>query len=449
MFITADQLRADCLFGRYADFVKTPNLDKLMRSAVTFERHYTTVCPCGPARASLHTGTYLFNHGVYDNGVPMNGLLTNWAQVLRKSGLVHRTLIGYVDTVPDLRRERMDDIHWDGGYMPGLKRIDDTDYIGSKLFLSSKLDLSQSSKETKRIIENTKKRQWNGYRGSMEWLALRKDHAKVPTGYSAPALYSACDSDAHILVDRCIEHIKTNSHFAVHLSLLKPHPPWTSPKPYNEMYRYDDCKRIFERTRGVHHKSTDAHPWIQKLYSIPNKFAHHGASGSSVGLDDHKKYIAMSNYFGLITEMDDNVGRLLEYLKSSGKQESTLIIFTCDHGEQLYDHDLVGKLGFFEDSFHIPLIIYDPFSASRRGGTQIDHFTESIDVCPTILNWFGVDIPVEIDGQSLLPYCLHSESKLLKENPRNFVHWEYNFSTWGWTEEVCCRECECLHSLLR
>ena len=170
LFITADQLRADCLFGKYAKFVKTPNLDRLMRMrrSTTFERHYTTVCPCGPARASLHTGTYLFNHGVYDNGVPLAQDLANWAAELVDNNIAKPALIGYVDLVPDLRREKMKEIHWDGGFLPGIERITDTDNIATKPWLREKLGLHESHPLLNQGL------QWNGYRGSMEWIKRRR-----------------------------------------------------------------------------------------------------------------------------------------------------------------------------------------------------------------------------------------------------------------------------------
>ena len=72
LFITADQLRADCISADspYRSLVATPHLDRLRASAgaTTFCRHFCQAAPCGPARASLHTGTYAFNHGVHDNG---------------------------------------------------------------------------------------------------------------------------------------------------------------------------------------------------------------------------------------------------------------------------------------------------------------------------------------------------------------------------------------------
>lgn len=94
LLITADQLRAACV---YEDLVQTPNLDALAADgAVSFRKHYCNSTPCGPARASIHTGCYLMNHCVTDNGSPLNTTLTNWAKVARESGGYDPVVIGYV-----------------------------------------------------------------------------------------------------------------------------------------------------------------------------------------------------------------------------------------------------------------------------------------------------------------------------------------------------------------
>ena len=94
LFITADQFRADCLFG---DFVKTPNLDLLMACSSSFTKHFTSTAPCSPARASLHTGTYQMTHRVVVNGTPLDDRFTNWAREMRAAGR-DPTLFGYTDT---------------------------------------------------------------------------------------------------------------------------------------------------------------------------------------------------------------------------------------------------------------------------------------------------------------------------------------------------------------
>ena len=100
LFITADQWRGECLSTLGHANVKTPNLDRLASEGVLFARHYAQTTPCGPSRASLYTGMYLRNHGVYLNGIPLNAAPTNLAQEARKAGY-QPALFGYTDIAED------------------------------------------------------------------------------------------------------------------------------------------------------------------------------------------------------------------------------------------------------------------------------------------------------------------------------------------------------------
>ena len=100
LFITADQWRGDCL-SLLGHRVQTPNLDALAAEGTLFERHFANAVPCGPSRASLHTGMYLQNHRSGTNGTPLDHRFDNWANQLRSIGYTP-SLFGYTDTALDL-----------------------------------------------------------------------------------------------------------------------------------------------------------------------------------------------------------------------------------------------------------------------------------------------------------------------------------------------------------
>ena len=129
-------------------------------------------------------------------------------------------------------------------------------------------------------------------------------------------------------------------------------------------------------------------------------------------------------YYGLMSEIDDQLGRVFQHLKDTGQWDDTLIVFTCDHGEQLGDHYLLGKMGYFSESFHIPMIVRDPRAeADGARGRIVDRFTETVDCLPTILDWLGAPIPRQVDGRSLLPFC-HGQTP---EDWRTEVHYEFDY----------------------
>ena len=124
LFITADQWRGECLSALGHEMVKTPNLDALAREGVLFRRHYANAVPCGPSRASLHTGMYLQNHRSGTNGTPLDARHTNWAKEAAKLGY-DPVLFGYTDTSQDPREEDPDSpwLRTYEGPLPGIRPV--------------------------------------------------------------------------------------------------------------------------------------------------------------------------------------------------------------------------------------------------------------------------------------------------------------------------------------
>ena len=112
-----------------------------------------------------------------------------------------------------------------------------------------------------------------------------------------------------------------------------------------------------------------------------------------------------ATYYGAQKEVDDQLGRLFGYLDASGLADSTLVVLTTDHGEMGGDHWLFEKLGYWDESFHVPLIVRDPDPSATAGrGRVVEAFTESVDVLPTICRWLGIEVPLQADGFALQPF---------------------------------------------
>ena len=133
----------------------------------------------------------------------------------------------------------------------------------------------------------------------------------------------------------------------------------------------------------------------------------------------------MDTYLLLQGYVDEQIGRVFSALASRpAVAANTVIIFTSDHGEQLFDHWMLGKSGYFDQSAHIPLIIRDPRAASTGGrGKTVSEFTESIDIMPTLLELVGLSPPRNCDGKSLLPFCAGKRPA----HWRDEVHWSFDF----------------------
>ena len=131
-------------------------------------------------------------------------------------------------------------------------------------------------------------------------------------------------------------------------------------------------------------------------------------------------------YMGLIKELDDNIGRLLNYLEESGRMDDTMIVFCSDHGDNMGDHWLGEKDLFYDCSARIPLIVYDPRpEANATRGTWTDALIEGIDLAPTFLEFFGGGPkPHVLEGRSVQP-LLHKQQSEWRDHCIS----EYDYST--------------------
>jgi len=401
LFITADQWRGECLSALGHPVVKTPNLDALAKDACLFRQHYAQASPCAPSRTSIHTGMYMQNHRCVTNGTPIDRELTNWALEARKAGY-DPALFGYTDSAMDPRGLSENDsrLRHYSEPLPGIGS-----YTAYKADVP--LDWVQSLTEKGYTLPESHKDLYGVKADGIEW----EDGGEVPL----PLAIKTEDHETHFMVEKCIGWIKRQpGAWIAHLSLLRPHPPFVAPEPYNKLY---DPTAMEPPVRCENpDQEARQHPFLDYFL----KHTVHAAPESELAI-----LRAKASYYGLMTEVDDNLGRLFAALKSCGSWDSTLIIFTSDHGEQLGDHWLINKQGYFDQSYFVPLIIRDPrSSADACRGKQLDAFSENVDLMPTMLDWLGLEIPAQCDGRSLVPLL---QSGKIPTSWRKQVHWEYDF----------------------
>jgi arylsulfatase A-like enzyme len=400
LFITADQWRAECLSVRNHPLVRTPNLDALAGEGVLFANHFANAAPCGPSRTSLHTGMYLQNHRSGTNGTPLEARHSNWAKEAAAAGY-DPVLFGYTDTSLD-PRELNDDDPWLRTYegpLPGIRPLvlmGETPYPWTDWLKSKGFEVPEPIARA------------YSHRGAGPDY---ESGAAVPK----PLAYPAEVDDTNFLVDRCIDYIRdAKGPFIAHLSILRPHPPFIAPEPYNAMY---DPVAVpgFSRLQTPAEEAVQ-HPWL--AYQLSRREFRAPA--------DEKKLRRMKAvYYGLMSEVDAALGRVFAMLKAEGRWDDTLIIFTSDHGEQMGDHWLLGKCGYFDASYRIPLIIRDPRRAANAGrGSVITSFSENVDIMPTMLEAIDAPIPLQCDGSSLAPFL---EGRGAPANWRSEAHWEFDF----------------------
>ncbi|MBC7801457.1 MAG: alkaline phosphatase family protein [Gemmatimonadaceae bacterium] len=403
LLIVVDQWRADCVPHLGTPHLRTPNLDRLCREGVTFRNHVTTCVPCGPARASLLTGLYLMNHRAVQNTVPLDARHTTLPRALRNTGY-DPALVGYTTTTPDPRTTGPADPRFSvlGDNMEGWRCVGafEPDHDGYFGWLAQRGYTLPPNRDD-------------------IWLP---DHETSRGATTHPARIPAHLSDTAFFTDRALTYLKglNGKPFFLHLGYYRPHPPFVASAPYHAMY---DAADMPGPVRAASPEiEAQQHPLLGWYldHTHQQKFFQ-GAEGMAAGMDEATVRQLRATYYGMMTEIDDNLGQVFTHLDATGQWDDTLIVFTSDHGEQLGDHHLLGKVGYFDESFRIPLVIKAP--GNQRAGAIEDAFTESVDVMPTILDWLGGAIPRACDGASLLPFL---------DGPgpadwRDALHYEYDF----------------------
>lgn len=241
---------------------------------------------------------------------------------------------------------------------------------------------------------------------------------------SAPPAYDRHQTQTAFITGEFIRWLGEQDHgrpWFAHVSFLRPHPPFIVPAPYNRMYDPADMPSFVQQPSAS--QEADTHPLMRLALAITG--AEHfvpGRTGPVTALSDAELRQIKATYYGMITEVDDQLGRLFAGIKSAGAWNDTLIVFTSDHAEMMGDHHTLGKGGFYDQSQHIPLIIRDPGATLR--GQRVEAFTEAVDIFPTLLDFIGVGAKHVADGASLSPMIAAPSTS---HRWRDAVHWEFDF----------------------
>ena len=402
LFITADQWRGDCVSAAGHPMVRTPHVDALASDGVLFTRHYCQAAPCGPARASLLTGLYQMNHRVCRNGTPLDSRHDNIAHAARRLGY-EPALFGYTDTAADPR-----------GLSPNDPRL--TTYEG----LLPGFDWHRWMDEDAAAWFSWLRRQGVAVPDTPLDIYLPAEGPADPPG-AAAARYPASHSEAAFLVEGLLDHIaeRGGRPWFAHVTFLRPHPPFIAPEPYNAMYA-PAAVPDFAAADSVA-AERESHPFLDYVFETqPKRHFVHGADGLIGGWNEAARRQLRATYYGLVSEVDAQIGRIIDHLKQTGLYDDTLIVVTSDHGEMAGDHHLFGKLGYFDQSYHVPLIIRAP---GTTGGRRVEAFTESVDLVPTMIDLLGGRVPRAMDGASLRPFLAGE----MPEVWRDAAHWEFDF----------------------
>lgn len=391
LFIMADQFRYDYLGCAGHPSLRTPNIDALAARGVRFSQAYVQSPVCGPSRMCFYTGRYISTHGATWNNVPLSVSELTMGDHLRALGVdVH--LVGKSHVVADQQ----------GMARLGLDRQSEVGSLvaegGFRVF--ERDDGIHPDTQVKEDYAYNRYLRAQGLDGPNPWhyRANATGSDDTQSGWflknvAAPARVPAQHSETAYMTDRAMACIDAQSApWCVHLSYIKPHWPYVAPAPYHDMYGPGD---VLAPVRAAC-ELDDPHP----VYA-----AYRRREESRSFSHDEVRDAVIPVYMGLISQIDDEIGRLMAFLDARGLMEETMIVFTSDHGDYLGDHWLGDKELFHGQSVRIPMIVVDPTPvADATRGTISDAPVEAIDLLPTFVDWLGGEVPAHIlEGRSLVP----------------------------------------------
>ncbi len=352
LLLMSDQHRADCLNCDGNPLIHTPNLDSIAARGVRFQRAYSSTPTCTPARAALLTGMSPWRHGMLGYGRVAGKYAAEMPQVLRDAGYF-TTGIGKMHWTPQRH------LH---GFHKTI--LDESGRAESPDFKSDYRAWFAS--EAPNLNPDATGIGFNDYTAKPYVLPERLH----PTAWTGD------------VATRFLDTYSNPQPFFLKVSFARPHSP------------YDPPQRFWDRYKDAQLPKAQVGKWASK-YEPRNSNRDdiwHGAMG------DEAVRAARIGYYGNITFIDEQIGRILESLQKRRILDETLIVFLADHGDMTGDHNLWRKSYAYEASARIPMLLAGP-GASRGAVAQTP--VEIRDILPTFAQAAGATLPAACDGQSL------------------------------------------------
>jgi len=388
-FIT-DQQRHDHLGCAGNRVIQTPNIDRLARSGVRFDRCYVNNPICMPSRATMWTGQIPHAHGVRCNGIPLDPEIPTIVSALAEAG--YRTYgVGKFHLSPFQSLHGADPRSLNPREWPESKQM----WKGGRIH---SLPMPYYGLDSALFIGGHGDFIWGDYR---RWLMREAPHVvqRIETSVeemggedwdsTGPSQIPVELHHSHWIADRVIEFLReqgyTHQPFFCLCSFPDPHHPYHAPEPYHSMYDPSDMPTPARREGEL----DDLPPYFRRIQS--ESLHVEGLTGPATRFHDRMPKI-MARTYGMISNVDASVGRVLDALEELGMRDNTLVMYLSDHSDLMGDHWLQQK-----GPFHFDGLIRVPFMWSWPGHIVPDTVNTSIvsllDFAPTVLDVCGVPIP--------------------------------------------------------
>ena len=370
ILITGDHWRGDVLHCAGADFLQTPNVDRMAAEGVRFANACASNPICVPARATFTTG----NHSHICTGSKGNGGRIKDDQVKIAQHFVEN---GY-------RSYALGKLH----YVP---------YENPRVVHGFQVaELCEEGRAVWQRLERNPdlwNEEYDDYLKSVRWGGYQRAHGignnDIHAGSSPLREEHYVDSwvttrSLHWIEEHRRQH--PDQPFFMWTSFIKPHPPYDPPRPFDRMYDPRDIPAPVGGPEDLQHASP----------ALSLRPASYG--WDRMGPEGFQN--SRAHFYGLVSFLDKQIGRLLGYLEDNGLREDTILLLSADHGDLLGDHGIFFKSCFFNGSVRIPFIVSAPGQGVPKGEVR-DHPVGTEDALPTLCDLAGVPVPDNIHGKSL------------------------------------------------
>ena len=387
VFIMTDDHTAQMMSCYDTRFIETPNLDRIARDGVRFTNSFVANSLSGPSRACLFTGKFSHKNGFTDNTTcKFDGSQQTMPKLLQKAGY-QTAIIGkwHLETLPT----GFD--YWQ--IVPGQG-----DYYNPD-FITMDNDTIQKHGYLTNIITDD----------AFDWMSNKRDKSKPFCLFiHHKAIHRNWMADtAHLkLYEDKVFELPENFYdkyegrvaaSAQEMSVIKDMDLIYDLK-MNRKDKQSRLKSTYEKYYGRMDSAQKA-AWDRFYDPIIEDFYKKNLTGKELAEWKYQRY--MRDYAKTVKSLDENVGRVLDYLEKEGLLDNTLVVYTSDQGFYMGEHGWFDKRFMYEESMHTPLIMRLPKGFDKRG--DIPQMVQNIDHAATFLDLAGVEVPADIQGESYLP----------------------------------------------
>lgn len=389
LLLMCDQFRGDCLsFVGHPD-VKTPYLDSLAADGICFTNAYSATPSCIPARAALLTGRSQRGHGRvgYEDHVTWD--YDHYMAEEFNQADYHTQCIGKMHVHPPRLLCGFQGLKLHDGYLGCYRDQNIPHWMHQEVSDDYLFDL-----------QNTYDR----------FADFNATGAECNSWVTHPWIYEERLHPTNWVADQSIRYLKTRDHtkpFFLMSSFVRPHQPLDPPQSYYDMYKDKDLRKPVSGDWDDIEKTKQYGLITDSIY---------GCS------DETMRHDAMAGYYGSISHVDHQIGRIITTLREEGVYDDTIIVFVSDHGEMLFDHSLWRKVFPYEGSTHIPFIMHIGKHVADILPHKVNGIAELRDVMPSLLDLCGLTIPESVDGISLKENILTNQQAI-----RTYLHGEHSF----------------------